>query len=496
MGSKDLHAMNKMGKIPPQATDIEEAVLGALMLEKEALNIVVDILKPESFYNETHRKIFEAIYNLYQKSEPVDILTVTAKLRQNGFLEMVGGAFFITNLTNRVASGANIEFHARIIQEQFYKREVIRNCTETITAAYDDATDIFELVDRTTEYSSNIIKNEIGGQIHKIDSIIMERLKEYEIKVENGITGVPSGFVELDRLTGGWQKSDLIIVAARPAMGKTAFALGLARNPAIDFKKPIALFSLEMSKEQLTDRLISAEFEIESETIRRRSFTDYEFKRMHSGLDRLHSAPIFIDDTPSLSILQFTTKAKKLKKDLDIQMIIIDYMQLMRGVKEKGTSTNREQEISSISRGLKAVAKELNIPVIALSQLSRAVENRPGPNGKRPRLADLRESGAIEQDADQVLFLYRPEYYGTIEDEQGRSLIGVVEVIIGKNRSGPTDTAVMRFVSKYTKFKDLEDEMPDLQANLDLEVREGSRFGGDIILKPSQMFDEDEELPF
>ncbi len=491
-----------LGKLPPQALDLEEAVLGALMLEKDALSTVIDILKPEVFYKDSHQKIFEAIQTLFQKSSPVDILTVTAQLRQQGNLELIGGAYYITELTNRVASAANIEYHARIISQKFIQRELIKISTEIISSAYEDTTDIFDLLDHAEKNLFEIAQNNLRRDSRKMDDILRESLDTLEKLKDkvDGLTGVPSGFTALDKITAGWQPSDLVIIAARPAMGKTAFVLSCARNAAVQFNRPVVVFSLEMSSLQLTNRLISGETEIDQEKIRKGNLAEWEWQQLHSKIGKLTEAPLFIDDTPALNIFEFRAKCRRLKAQYDIQMIIVDYLQLMHG-KGDGKNGNREQEIGSISRALKSVAKELNVPVIALSQLSRAVENRPG-GSKRPMLSDLRESGSIEQDADMVLFLYRPEYYGLLEDDQGRSNIGIGEVIIAKHRNGETGTVPLRFVSKYVKFVDLEDDYSG-----------GTNFGttdpmagiapspsfekpNNFIIKPSRMDDIDEEPLF
>lgn len=495
--------INTMGKIPPQATDLEEAVLGALMLEKDALSTVIDILKPEVFYHEGHKKIFEAIQTLFQKSKPVDILTVTTEMRTQGTLELVGGAYYITNLTNRVASSANIEFHARIISQKYIQRELIRISTEIITNAYEDTTDIFDLLDHAEKNLFDIAQNNLRRDTQKMDEIIKQSLatlEELRTKTD-GLTGCPSGFTDLDRITGGWQKSDLVIIAARPAMGKTAFVLTCARNAAVEFKRPVVVFSLEMSSVQLVNRLISGETEIEQEKIRKGNLAEWEWQQLHSKIGTLTEAPLLIDDTPALNIFEFRAKCRRLKAQYDIQLIIIDYLQLMHGKGEgQGGGGNREQEIGSISRALKSVAKELDVPVLALSQLSRAVESRPGPNGKRPMLSDLRESGSIEQDADMVLFLYRPEYYGLTEDEQGRSLAGVGEVIIAKHRNGETGIVPLRFIGKYVKFADLEDSFMPQNSFAESSLSPSQSFdlpAGNVIIKPSSMNDMlDDEPPF
>jgi len=488
-----------LGKLPPQAVDLEEAVLGALMLEKDALSSVIDILKPVVFYVDKHQRIFNAIHVLFEKSSPVDILTVTAQLRQQGELEMIGGAYYITELTNRVASAANIEFHARIIIQKFIQRELIRISTEVINSAYEDTTDVLDLLDKAEKNLFDIAQNNLRRDSRKMDDILNESLKEIEALKDkkDGLTGVASGFTELDRMTSGWQKSDLVIIAARPAMGKTAFVLSCARNAAVDFHKPVVVFSLEMSSVQLVNRLISGETEVEQEKIRKGNLEEWEWQQIHSKIGRLEQAPLIIDDTPALNIFEFRAKCRRLKSQHDIQLIIIDYLQLMHG-KSDGKGGNREQEIGSISRALKSVAKELNVPVIALSQLSRAVETRPGAS-KRPMLSDLRESGSIEQDADMVLFLYRPEYYGMTEDEDGSPTQGVGEVIIAKHRNGETGRVRLKFVGKFVKFQDLDQGMdsfapqnPFANMNPSQDFDKPSNF----IIRPSRMDDMDDEAPF
>ncbi|SHN26835.1 replicative DNA helicase [Cyclobacterium lianum] len=449
-----------LGKLPPQAIDLEEAVLGALMLEKDALTAVVDILLPDSFYKDTHKTVYEAILDLFNAGEPIDLLTVTNQLRRNGKLELVGGAYFITELTSRVSSASNIEYHARIITEQAMKRDMIRIASEIQKEAFEDTTDVFELLDKMEQSLFEISENNIKKNYVDMRSIMREAITELESKKgqKDGLTGVPSGFTALDRVTSGWQKSDLVIIAARPAMGKTAFVLSVLRNAAVDHDRPVAIFSLEMSSIQLVNRLISSEAELDSEKIKKGNLADYEWQQLIHKTGKLTSAPLFVDDTPALSILELRAKCRRLKAQNDVQLIVVDYLQLMSGDSKGNNSGNREQEISSISRALKKIAKELNVPVIALSQLSRAVETRGGD--KRPQLSDLRESGAIEQDADIVMFLYRPEYYGITEDEDGNSTSGVGEVIIAKHRNGSLENVKLRFIGKYTKFTDLDLNVP------------------------------------
>ena len=449
---------SQLGKIPPQAIDLEEAVLGALMLEKDALSQVIEILKPEIFYKDAHREIYAAIKELFEDSEPVDILTVTNKLRKNGKLEFVGGAYYIASLTSRVNSSANIEYHARIITEMAIKRELIRISSEIQKEAFEDSTDVFELLDKTEQSLFEVSETNIRKNFDSMRSLMGDAIRELEYKKnqKDGLTGIPSGFTGLDRITSGWQKSDLVIIAARPGMGKTALVLSALRNAAVEFGHPVAIFSLEMSAVQLVNRLISAEAELESDKIKKGNLEDYEWEQLVYKTSKLTEAPIFIDDTPALTILELRAKARRLVSQHQVELIIVDYLQLMTGDRSKSSpsSGNREQEIASISRALKNLAKELKVPVIAISQLSRAVETRGGD--KRPLLSDLRESGSIEQDADMVLFLYRPEYYGLTEDENGISTKGFGEINIAKHRNGSTGTVNLKFIGHLTKFVDFE----------------------------------------
>ncbi|NHE59712.1 replicative DNA helicase [Cyclobacterium plantarum] len=492
-----------LGKLPPQAIDLEEAVLGALMLEKDALTAVVDILLPDSFYKDAHKMVYEAILDLFNAGEPIDLLTVTNQLRKNGKLELVGGAYFITELTSRVSSASNIEYHARIITEQAMKRDMIRIASDIQKEAFEDTTDVFELLDKMEQSLFEISENNIKKNYVDMRSIMREAIIELESKKgqKDGLTGVPSGFTALDRVTSGWQKSDLVIIAARPAMGKTAFVLSVLRNAAVDHDRPVAIFSLEMSSIQLVNRLISSEAELDSEKIKKGNLADYEWQQLIHKTGKLTSAPLFVDDTPALSILELRAKCRRLKAQNDVQLIVVDYLQLMSGDSKGNNGGNREQEISSISRALKKIAKELSVPVIALSQLSRAVETRGGD--KRPQLSDLRESGAIEQDADIVMFLYRPEYYGITEDEDGNSTSGVGEVIIAKHRNGSLENVKLRFIGKYTKFTDLDLNVP-YQAQ---DALYGSRFpssaggkgfdeGGMVRMGSRANGDEQGENPF
>lgn len=440
-----------MGKIPPQAVDLEEAVLGALLLERDALTSVIDILRPEIFYKESHQKIFKAISILFADTEPIDILTVTNKLKTLDQLDEVGGPYYITQLTNRVGSPANIEFHTRILAQKYILRELIHVSSATIKEAFEDSTDVFNLLDKAEQGLFDISENNFRRESTDMKSLVGQAIKEIEKAKdsEGKLRGVPSGFTELDRLTAGWQKSDLIVIAARPGMGKTAFALSLTRNAAInDF--PVAIFSLEMSSVQLATRLIASETEITGEKLKKGDLRDDEWKQLNTKVKSLEDAPIYIDDTPALSIFELRAKCRRLKEQYQIELIVVDYIQLMRAGDNTG---NREQEISTISRSLKALAKELNVPVLVLSQLNRSVETRGGL--KKPQLSDLRESGAIEQDADMVIFIYRPEYYDMMEGENGEDLRGKGEIIIAKHRNGSLDSVFLKFIGQYIKFVDL-----------------------------------------
>ena len=443
-----------LGKLPPQALDLEESVLGALMLEKDALTNVIDILKPENFYKDANREIYQAIIDLFNNSEPVDLLTVTAQLKKNGKLDIVGGSYYVTQLTTRVNSASNIEYHSRIILEQSIKRQLIEVSGEVQKEAYEDTTDVFDLLDNTEQSLFDISESHIRKNYSQVSGIMKEAIEELESKKskKDGITGVPSGFIDLDNITSGWQPSDLIIIAGRPSMGKTAFVLSMMRNASIDHDLPMAIFSLEMSSLQIVNRLISSEAELDSDKIKKGNLKDYEWQQLLHKTDQLNNAKIFIDDTPALSILELRAKSRRLKSQHNIQCIIVDYLQLMSGEYGK-TSGNREQEIASISRSLKAIAKELNVPVLALSQLSRAVETRGGD--KRPVLSDLRESGSIEQDADMVLFIYRADRYDINEDEDGNLTAGVAEILLRKNRNGPTGKVKLKFIERFAKFADM-----------------------------------------
>jgi len=457
-----------LGKLPPSALDLEEAVLGAVMLEKDALTEVIEFLLPEHFYSEAHREIYQAITNLFKNTHPVDMLTVKNQLERDGKIELVGGAYYLAELTSKVSSAANMGFYARVITEMAIKRELIQIASAVHQDAYEDTTDVFDLLESTQGKLDKVSVSNFKGGAVSAAVLYQETIKYlYESRNDHGITGVPTGYYELDRVSGGWQKPDLIILAGRPGMGKSAMAGELIKNAAIMFKKPVALFSLEMSSRQFMQRMIASEAEVDLERIVRNNTTDMEINSIADKTKRIHDAPIFIDDTPAISTLELRAKARKLKHEHKIEMIVVDYLQLMRGDK----NGNREQEIASISRALKSLAKELEIPIIAISALSRGVETRGGD--KKPQLSDLRESGQIESDADVIIFLYRAEYYKIAVDEQGNSTQNIIEAIAAKNRNGKTGSILLKFIGKYAKIMDLN-QMP-LPGPLDHKIVDFSK---------------------
>lgn len=460
---KTLPGLDNMvfGKVPPQSRDLEEAVLGAIMLEKSAFDTVVEILKPECFYADANQKIFRAMQSLATRSMPIDLLTVVEELKTKEELDQVGGPYYVSKLTNAVVSSANIEAHSRIILQKFIQRELIRISGEIIGDAYEDSTDVFDLLDEAESKLFEITNNHLRKNFDDINTVLVKTIQRIEDmrNRDEDITGVPSGFPTLDKITYGWQNTDLIILAARPSVGKTAFALNLARSAALSAGKqtPVAFFSLEMSAGQLVQRILSAESEIWLEKISRGKLEEHEMKQLYKrGIERLSNAPIFIDDTAALNIFELRAKCRRLKNKHNVGLIIIDYLQLMSGAGEN-RNANREQEISRISRDLKGLAKELQVPIIALSQLSREVEKRK-EGAKIPQLSDLRESGAIEQDADMVMFLYRPEYYEITANEMGESTKGETYVKIAKHRNGSLDTVKLKALLHIQKFIEDNDD--------------------------------------
>lgn len=449
------------GRTQPRDKDLEEAVLGALMLEKDAYTIICDILKPECFYEPANQKVFEAIQSLGASQRPIDMLTVTEQLRINGTLEEVGGPVFVSELTSRVASGAHIEYHARIVAQKYLARELINFASTIESKAFDESNDVDDLLQEAEGKLFEISQRNVKKDVTQVDPVISMAIEQIQTAANrtSGLSGIESGFHDLDKLTSGWQRSDLIIIAARPAMGKTAFVLSMAKNMAMNYNTPVAIFSLEMSNVQLINRIISNVCELEGEVIKSGQLQPMQWDQLMSRVKHLYGAPLYIDDSSSLSIFELRTKARRLVREHQVQFIIIDYLQLMNASGVKVGS--REQEVSFISRSLKQLAKELNIPIVALSQLNRSVESRgDGREGKRPQLSDLRESGAIEQDADIVCFIHRPEYYnrsGT--DAAGNDIRGLAEFIVAKHRSGRVDDVKLRFKSKYARFENWEDEM-------------------------------------
>ena len=495
------------GKIPPQAKELEEAILGAIMLEKSAFDTVIEILKPECFYVDAHQKIYKAMQGLAIKSLPIDLLTVVEELKVREELELVGGPYYVTKLTNSVVSSANIDAHSRIVLQKFIQRELIRISGEIIGDAYEDSTDVFDMLDDAESKLFEITNNHLRKNFDDIDTVLVKTIQRIEDmrSRQDDITGVPTGFPSLDRITYGWQPTDLIILAARPSVGKTAFALNLARSAALHPTKPTAVgfFSLEMSSSQLVQRILSAESEIWLEKIARGKLEEHEMKQLYKkGIDKLSKAPIFIDDSAALNIFELRAKCRRLKNKHNIGIIIIDYLQLMSGSADR--NSNREQEISKISRDLKGLAKELQVPIIALSQLSREVEKRKEGN-KVPQLSDLRESGAIEQDADMVMFLYRPDYYEITENEHGDSTKGETYVKIAKHRNGSLETIKLKALLHIQKFVEEEGGGSDFNPALPgggswkPVPSSGSDEGGSLyIQKGSKMNDGefDDDAPF
>ena len=493
------------GKIPPQAVDLEEVVLGAMMIDKKGVDEVIDILHPEVFYKEGHRFIYEAIFQLFESSEPVDLLTVSSQLKKDGHLEAVGGDFYLIKLTQKVASSAHIEFHARIILQKYIQRSLIKISNEIIEDAYNESTDVFDLLDGAEAKLYEVTQGNLKRSAETAQNLVIQAKKKIEeIANQEGLSGIPSGFDKVDKLTSGWQPSDLVIIAARPGMGKTALTLSMARNMAVNAEIPVAFFSLEMSSVQLITRLISSETGLSSEKLRTGRLEKHEWEQLNVKVKALEKAPLFIDDTPSLSIFDLRAKARRLASQHKIKLIIIDYLQLMTaGGSQKGG--NREQEISTISRNLKALAKELNGPVIALSQLSRAVETRGG--SKRPILSDLRESGAIEQDADIVSFIYRPEYYKIEEwdDEERTPTQGQAEFIVAKHRNGGLDNIRLKFIGSMGKFDNLDDFDSPFEFQSKMNDNEENPFATPNLPSTDQAFgssfndqesDQNDDIPF
>ncbi len=466
-------------KVPPQAVDLEKAILGAMMIDKRGVDEVIEILDPEAFYLPEHQEIFAAIVDLFNNGKPIDILTVTEELRRRGTLQQVGGEYYLITLSNLVATAAHVEYYARVVLQMFVKRRLIEISNDIIEKAYDETEDVLDLLDKAEQELFEVSQGSLKSNSAKIGKIVTEVKEQLEqLAKQEGLSGIATGFPSLDEYTSGWQNGDLIIVAARPGMGKTAFVLSMARNMAVDFNVPVAIFNLEMTSDQLIKRLFSIETEIPAEKFRSGRLTDIEWNVLNSKMNNIAEAPIFINDTSMLSVFDLRSQARKLKRVENIGVLIIDYLQLMTAQTNNKVG-NREQEISTISRNLKALAKELNIPVIALSQLSRKVEERTDKSGhKRPQLADLRESGAIEQDADIVSFIYRPEYYGIPQWEDDTPTMDQAEFIIAKHRNGKTGAIRLKFDSRFGRFSDLnvlseftmESKLNQINPNTNLSV--------------------------
>ncbi|MBQ6966156.1 MAG: replicative DNA helicase [Bacteroidaceae bacterium] len=452
-----------LGRLQPQAIELEKAVIGACIIEQDAFATVTDFLKPHSFYESKHQVIFQAIQSLAAANSPIDVLTVTDQLQKSGDLENAGGAAYIAELSRSMLSAAHLEYHARIVAQKALARDLISYTSSIQKLAFDESQDIQELMQMAEGKLFELSKSNAKKDFTQIDPVIgqaYEQLRKAAARTD-GMSGIPSGFEKLDAVTAGWQNSDLIIIAARPAMGKTAFVLSMARNMAIDRQIPIAMFSLEMSNVQLVNRMIVNVCELPGEKIKSGQLAPFEWQQLDFKLRELYGKPFYIDDTPSLSVFELRTKARRLVRDYGVQMIIIDYLQLMNA---SGMSYNsRQEEVSTISRSLKGLAKELNIPIIALSQLNRQLEQRTttnpdSPDSKRPQLSDLRESGAIEQDADMVCFIHRPEYYKIYKDQYGNDLKGIAEIIIAKHRNGAVGDVRLRFYSEFARFMNLDDD--------------------------------------
>lgn len=467
-----------IGHMPPQSIDIEKVVLGALMIDTDAFSIISELLSPETFYDPRHQKIYRAIQTLNFNEQPVDMMTVCEELKREGTYDEVGAPTYIVDLTQLVASSANIEFHARILAQKHVARQLISYASNVETKAFDEAQDIDELMQEAEGSLFEISQKNMRQDYVQIAPVVLQARELIQKAYNNtgGITGVPTGYTEFDKITSGWQASDLIIIAGRPAMGKTSFALSLAKNIAIDNHDPVAFFSLEMNNVQLVNRLISNVCSISGSKILTGQFDNNDWSQLDKNIDKLKEAPLYVDDTPGLSVFELRTKARRLVREKGVKVIMIDYLQLMNANGMKFNS--RQEEVSTISRSLKGLAKELDIPIIALSQLSRAVEQRPGEDGKRPQLSDLRESGAIEQDADMVLFVHRPEYYHIYEDAQGNDLRGMALICIAKHRKGATKDVTLRFRGEYTRFANPDEDNEVLSDNKNGTIRSSNLMTG------------------
>lgn len=435
-------------KIPPQNLEAEQSILGSILLENSAINSVLEFLAPGDFYSEAHRKIFQAAIDLSEKNEPVDLITLSSALKDKNWLDTVGGSAYLASLVDNIPSAANVVNYAKIVKEKSILRGLIGSATEIINSCYETGSDVDQVLDRAEHRIFEISENKVRPSFYPIREIVKDSFRSIEdlFARKELITGVPTGFEKIDDLTTGLQKSDLIIIAGRPSMGKTAFVLNIAQHVSMEARIPVAIFSLEMSKEQLAFRLLASEAKVDSQRLRRGFLGETDWPKLTTAAGRLSDAPLYIDDTPAITVLEMKAKSRRLKADRQLGLIIVDYIQLMRAGNYRDS---REQEISEISRSLKALAKELKVPVIALSQLNRKVEDR---TNRRPQMADLRESGAIEQDADLIAFIYRDEVYNKSDDNPEK---GIAEIIIGKQRNGPTGVVKLTFLEKYTCFENL-----------------------------------------
>ena len=475
------------GHLQPQAVDIEQVVLGALMIDRDAFSIVSETLRPETFYEPRHQKIYNAIQTLSMDENPVDIMTVVEELKKEGTIDDVGGPAYIVELSSHVASSAHIEYHAKILAQKFLARQLISYASVIETKAFDTTVDVDELMQEAEGSLFELSQHNMKKDYVQVDPVITRAIDILQKAAENagGLTGVPTGYEELDRKTSGWQSSDLVIIAGRPAMGKTSFALSLAKNIAVDYHIPIAFFSLEMNNVQLVNRLISNVCEIPGNKMLNGQLSPDEWERLDKNIRQLQGSPMYIDDTPGLSIFELRTKARRLVREKGVKIIMIDYLQLMNANGMRFGS--RQEEVSKISQSLKGLAKELDIPILALSQLNRSVENRDssgGIDGKRPQLSDLRESGAIEQDADMVLFVHRPEYYHILQDDKGNDLRGMAQIIIAKHRKGATGDILLTFRGEFTRFQDPEKSYGTKPDNAYGGEIMGSRMNGDNAFPP------------
>ena len=475
------------GRLPPQAIDIEKAVLGALLIDKDAFSVVSELLRPETFYLPQHQCIYSAIQTLNMEEKPVDIMTVTEELKKEGTLEKAGNPPYLFQISNGVASSAHVEYHAKILAQKFLARQLISFSSQVETKAFEEGIDVDELMQEAEGSLFEISQKNMRQDYTQIDPVVKQAYGNIQKAAaqQGGLTGVPSGYMALDKITSGWQPSDLVIIAGRPAMGKTSFALSIAKNIAVDYQEPLAFFSLEMNNVQLVNRLISNTCSIPGSLIMNGQLNPAQWKQLDTNIRHLDGAPLYVDDTPGLSVFELRTKARRLVREKGVKLIMIDYLQLMNANGMR--FNNRQEEVSTISRSLKGLAKELDSPVIALSQLSRSVEQREGAEGKRPQLSDLRESGAIEQDADMVLFVHRPEYYHILQDEKDNDLHGMAQIIIAKHRKGATGDVLLRFEGQFTRFANPEDIDPNSQPPMPDGSAEGGEFIGSSMNSGSTM---------